>query len=111
MPTLSALKRCYRARDFFSIEDGKDGRGQLTLNTERAVKEPTLVQYLPCDELSLVLVHMLPHMDEAECQTLCLLLQGLLQWQPEYRWSGHYALCQLDEYTHKHDLDRTFEVI
>jgi hypothetical protein len=106
MPPISALKQCYRARDFFCIGDGKNGSGQLELNAELAAKEPTLVRYLPYDELSHVLFHMLPHMGEEECQALCSLLQGLLQWEPECRWSGQYALSQLgdqlnEEYHHE----------
>ena len=69
--------------------------------TGRAQSEPDLVRYLPYCELSPLLSHVLmPYYHEAELRTLLEVLSGLLQWDPDCRWTAAHALEQLWDADH-----------
>jgi serine/threonine protein kinase len=68
---------------------------QYRVRTDRVQSEPTLVHYLPCTELRPLLQHILRGMGNEERGVLLKLLDGILRWQPDYRWSAQYALARL----------------
>lgn len=88
-PPPGLLSRSRRAHDFFD--------SRRALRVERAADEPELVHYLPFSQLSPLIGHVLPDMPSAQRQALLVLLDGLLRWDPEHRWSGEQAHTKLNQ--------------
>ena len=93
-PPDSLLERSRRADHFFILDERS---GQLSLNTERASVEPPLIRYLPHDDFASVLTHLIPSLAAFERDALLVLLDGLLDWEPNERWAGSRLLERLDE--------------
>ena len=92
-PPQALLRRANRVEPFFVAD--ATGRHPPVLLTARVVDEPELVHYLPYAELSPLLAHVLSHYAEDERRTLLELLDGLLRWDPDYRWNGPFATARL----------------